>query len=241
MKNLTIVVILVFMTWGCNKNDTNPVVNLPSGILTGSVEVKYAPSNNNSGVLVSLEGTNLSTTSASDGKWTIKNVPEGIFTITFSKPGYFFQQFNNFQFVDKDSFNFSNPIIMAPIPPYYVNQLKSDIIDSTKTIIIQGSISSVFQKPQGVYVLIAKNILPDTKIIQASKLFSYGASSGQYSFLMYTNSTDYSGFSKGDTLQAVAYVGDDAYSSIIYYQTTGYYEFNTEGVKLSNIISFVIP
>ena len=51
------------------------------------------------GVTVSLVGTNLSTVTASDGSWSIRNVPKGVYDITFHKDGIGPQTISSWQFI----------------------------------------------------------------------------------------------------------------------------------------------
>jgi hypothetical protein len=96
MKNVLFTLFLAALTAlmvSCKGNDG---AEGPAGpVLTGSISgyVYLVDQNdsllsNRSGVTVSLNGTNISTTSDSTGKWTLNNVQTGVYEITLNKSGF---------------------------------------------------------------------------------------------------------------------------------------------------------
>jgi len=96
MKNSLLVLAVVFLLMGCNKND-NPVSSdgtpIGPGSLTGTVSLFHYTGEiftpDNSGVTVSLEGTKLSAVTDMSGSWTIKGLNDNTsYTVVYSKSGY---------------------------------------------------------------------------------------------------------------------------------------------------------
>jgi len=88
MRNLIITCFLVIILFccGCKDSTTSPGID---GTMIGYVVAHdtVGPSNN-SGVKISLEGTNYSTLSDSSGRWEMTNIPPGTYTIAFTKDNY---------------------------------------------------------------------------------------------------------------------------------------------------------
>lgn len=77
-----------------------------TGSIAGSVTLHnstwgtpHLPPGTYGGVTVSLEGTNLSTTTASDGTWKIDGVPKGVYNVSFTKEGFGPQKIFSYQFI----------------------------------------------------------------------------------------------------------------------------------------------
>jgi hypothetical protein len=87
---LSITIIFLFV-YSCDK-DSNPViVNGKPGDIIGHVMIEnyYWDENvDNSNIKVSLNESDITTLTDYDGKWTLKNVPAGVYDIIFSKQGF---------------------------------------------------------------------------------------------------------------------------------------------------------
>lgn len=239
MKILSVVLVFGLLIIGCNK-ESNPVNNLPTGNIKGTVTILNEPNNNNSGVKIALDGTNYSAISSREGNYEIKNVPEGSYLLSFFKQGYFIMNFDNFKVFGNKTHEMSN-ITLTSIPSLYVTQLNASVIDSTRSIYLQGNLSGVVVKVQTVNILISKSITIKNEIIKATSSLSYGATSGESNFSCYFNLGYDSTLVRGDTLQAIAFVSDGTYTPEIYTEIGGYYYFNTHGVTLSNKVSVIAP
>ena len=83
------IVLLAAVSMSCKE-----IVNSPStdGIMTGRVipvDVDYTwMTDQYAGTTVSLKGTSFSAITDTLGKWTLKNVPAGIYTLLYAKPGF---------------------------------------------------------------------------------------------------------------------------------------------------------
>jgi hypothetical protein len=240
MKKVLSILICGFLFWGCTDDTVGPI---PTGNIAGTVKLNNTPGNDFSGVSISLDGTSYSATSKSDGKWELSNVPAGIYKIVFSKSGYFTLKHYNFQFVGNGTYYYYQRTL-AKVPSETVTQLNAQVIDSLESIFLYGTLSAAVQSQQSVIVFVSKSPLTNSIPIEAFDVRTFGASIGQSEFSLYY----YPGYnpniitiSKGDTLYAIAYVGDIPYTGLYTNPITGLYEFDTPGVSLSNVVSFVVP
>jgi hypothetical protein len=117
-KGLTLLcgVILILTTDACNRYDNITEVTTPNGAITGfifPVDYMGRPVSDKSGITVSLEGTSISAKSDQTGKWTLSNVPAGVYTISFSKSDYSTNKVVAYQFVGNGT---------AFIPATYIPQ-----------------------------------------------------------------------------------------------------------------------
>jgi hypothetical protein len=85
---------------GCSSSTGSSSPSL-SGSMTGLVALYQSNGNrtNASGVTVSIQGTSLSTTTDSTGKWTINGLSAGTYTIVFTKASYGTMEQQGVQFV----------------------------------------------------------------------------------------------------------------------------------------------
>ncbi|MEO5931074.1 MAG: carboxypeptidase-like regulatory domain-containing protein [Candidatus Kapaibacterium sp.] len=73
----------------CGNTATSPTV---TGNLSGRVVLMDESGNitaDSGGVTISIKGTHYSAMTAADGTWKIADLPQGTYTLTASKPGYF--------------------------------------------------------------------------------------------------------------------------------------------------------
>ncbi|MFM8914197.1 MAG: carboxypeptidase-like regulatory domain-containing protein [Flammeovirgaceae bacterium] len=86
MKKQLLVLIVAIVAFGCKKDD-----ELPTGSIIGFVNL-YSKSGSAlddfSGANVSIDNTKIVTTTDSDGKFELKNVPPGTYDISITKPGF---------------------------------------------------------------------------------------------------------------------------------------------------------
>lgn len=71
-------------------NDIGYVILRPTGNITGKV-LLYG-SDNSEGILVTAEGTSYSVQTEADGSFTLANLPEGTYTLNYTKDGYISRQ-----------------------------------------------------------------------------------------------------------------------------------------------------
>ncbi len=77
---------LIFIILSCEKESSPTITDVKPGNITGILDIY--DSDDNGGANVSLKGTNISTTTNYEGRWTLTNVEPGVYDIIFSKPGY---------------------------------------------------------------------------------------------------------------------------------------------------------
>jgi hypothetical protein len=93
MNKFAIIFCISFFFYiACKSTITNVVPVLLYGNMTGTVQLYdslyFERMQNNVGVKVSLEGTNFSSITDSNGMWIINNVPSGTYTIVYQKKNF---------------------------------------------------------------------------------------------------------------------------------------------------------
>ena len=135
--------LLAFMlalgTVGCKEEP----VAVETGDILGSVLI-YDIDNNlladGSGVTVSLEGTQFSTTTDTDGRWRLEGVPAGVYTRVFSGDGLAPYAMQNMQFVGTGTY-FSGYVSLSALPTFSILDLSLTYNDDSKFYVISGTIS----------------------------------------------------------------------------------------------------
>ena len=132
MNNLKIIFSMLMITFaiinfGC-KGDTGPagpVGPTLSGTLTGLVvltDTNGVQPTNRSGISVSIDGTSLSTTTDSTGKWTFNSLSTGTYAITISKNNYGMTKRINFQFVGGGT-TYVGQDFLSAVPSFNISNL----------------------------------------------------------------------------------------------------------------------
>lgn len=113
---LVVIGVIILTNYSCNRYDNITEVTIPNGAITGyifPVDYMGRPVSDKSGITVGLEGTSISANSDKTGKWTLSNVPAGVYTIAFSKSDYSTNKIVAYQFVGNGT---------AFIPASYIPQ-----------------------------------------------------------------------------------------------------------------------
>ena len=144
MKTIPILLFSIVLFLGC-KGETGPAGPVLKGNLSGNIilmDSLDSRTNNNSGAIVSIEGTTFSATSNTQGAWAINDLPTGTYTINCRKQGYDSHIDLGFQFVGGGTARM-DLIYLHPLPNFIINEISvsSSIID--KEIIITGILNSV--------------------------------------------------------------------------------------------------
>jgi len=91
-KHIILLVLSFIFLFSCKNNDNpNNPTNGVKGNITGDVQLldeSHNLVNDFSGVNISIKGTDFTTQSDSKGKWTLKDIPPGVYDIIMSKPDY---------------------------------------------------------------------------------------------------------------------------------------------------------
>ena len=169
MKNHFFCLSVLFLLYGC-KGDPGPTGTPLSGNIAGTVglyddyQTVYIPDR----VIVSLEGTSFSTLSLKDGSWEIAGVPAGIYTIRYSKPGFFTMKNYNVQFVGGGTL-FLDEQALGIIPSVVVSYIHVSSVDTALRINVTGAIS--FPSSRYRYILTEFSKTPIVK--QSDMCFDY--------------------------------------------------------------------
>ncbi len=119
--HIVLLVLATFFMASCK--DTTITSGDKVGNLEGQVDFLYDGNNaklsDRSGVRVSAEGTSFSGITDTAGYWKIKDLPEGTYSISFSKPGFDTYKNTSFQFVGGGTLWFGR-IAMGQPPAYTV-------------------------------------------------------------------------------------------------------------------------
>ncbi len=239
MKPILFGIICCLLFWGC-KGDPGPASPRLSGNLMGSVMIVDSLNRSikdQSGVRVLLYPGIDSTISLSDGSWQLNNVPSGIYDVTYAKSGFYTVKAFQFQFVGGGNYSFY-PVRMIQFWSGSVTRL--DVIDTSNIIRFQGTINASFARGRNVYIFLSKSQFKNSVPIIGSYIIYVTMGTGQN--FSYDLSRDYLGnvAVEGDILYAVAVLGGNGNPGINF-NSNGQSEFDTEGVPLSNTVSFVVP
>ncbi len=144
-------VIVVLCCWtlifaaSCNQYDSP--VNAVPGTISGKVNVNDEDGNSLrdlSGVTISLDKTSISTQSNADGTWTLKDVPAGVYSISFSKPGYGLNKVISYNFAGNgDAYLSTTQISAIPELTSFVSSTSLDTSNEVRAILIEGAVSKV--------------------------------------------------------------------------------------------------
>jgi hypothetical protein len=239
MKAILSGIICCLLFWGC-KGDPGPASPRLAGNLMGSVmmvDLLNRSIKDQSGVKVILYPNIDSTTSLSDGSWQLNNVPAGIYDVTYAKPGFYTVKAFQFQFVGGGNYSFY-PVNMIQFWSGSVTRLS--VIDTSTIIRFQGTINADFASGRNVYIFLSKSQFKNS--VPIIGIYTFYVSIIAPPNFSYDLSRDYLGnvAVEGDILYAVAVLGGGGNPGINF-NSNGQEEFDTEGVPLSNTVSFVVP
>ena len=141
MKIILYATLIVFLVGCGEKTITNTIITPGAAVgdIVGRVQlynIAGQPLNNNAGAEVTLDNTPYTAITDSSGLWTLKNVPAGTYSITFSKTGFSYARDMKLSFV-------ANGILYYQYPPYGYPSNLFEIADGTPDLAVD-----VFQ--QGV-------------------------------------------------------------------------------------------
>jgi hypothetical protein len=192
-----------------------------------------------SGVIVSVEGKQISTATTADGHYTLSQVPTGVHTLTFSKDGFGMWKAPGFQFAGGGTV-YGPYGRLYELPAYTVTNLASTT--SSGNINITGELSGTL--PSGTRYAV---IFCDTTASVSHSPDHYIFTTSDYipntstTVLLIIDSYywEESGITSGDTLYCVAYAATSTYS----YRdlSTLKYVFPFINETPSNVISALVP
>jgi hypothetical protein len=244
---LIFTITVVLFIAGC-KGTTGPAGPSINGSVSGFVTLVQTNGTtlaNPSGATVAIQGTSLSTTTDSIGKWTISGLTTGTYTVNYSMSGYGSSELADFQFTGGDT-DFLAKVTLAQPPNFTV------ALDTVKSVPDSNSLfvfftTSVPQKMGDTRVLVAVGTSPDVSASNPNDyLYSviYTSTNASLSEHIYESDLEYAGFTSGMTVYVVAYplaYGDAAneYSSYVDHNT-GRTVYTSLGAT-SQVIPLVVP
>jgi hypothetical protein len=249
MQYIIIVLSITLLIIGC-EDEQGPANPQLSGNIEGWVTLYDDlghPIQDESGVSVTLDKTELSSHTLTDGYWEFKNVPAGIYDFFFRKDNFFTVKFRNIQFVGGGTY-YLGEISIRRIPSIFVTELEATSDKSGPNINFEITTSYPDTVSRRIHVLFSLNP------INSSGFIDYILSSETLlpANLVYTasskniNDEQYAlfGLEKGKPLYMVAYVlpiFEDSFSDSHYNPATKQYEFYCDNVTLSNVVIVSVP
>lgn len=133
---ISTIAMLIGSMIGCMDSRVTSTEDLPGSQFRGSVKL-YAEDNsfeiNKNLVLVRLEGTGFETLTDTAGKWILNLIPQGAYTIVYSKPGYSTAKRFSVR-CDGKLPVIVQPMTLAQLPSYTVDEVEAIIKNDSLTI-----------------------------------------------------------------------------------------------------------
>ena len=231
---------LPFFLQGCNSSTSTSL----SGDIIGYgrlFDLNGVHSGSDSGISVSIEGTGLKTTSVRDGRWVLSNVPAGIYTLSFSYPGYGTYNYVGFQFVGGGQLYFGTQSIYQT-PLFTVINLASK---TGTAITLTGTLSGKFPNgTRNVRFFVGTSAAVSSDPSQYLYSLSTAVSSTSTSFSVSISPDDpaltKAGVVSGQTIYFIAYA--EGYISTTYLDlATGRSYFANLNPTPSKAVKVVVP
>jgi hypothetical protein len=252
MKTINPLIILLFaitVLVACKKDDSKET---PMEVVTGYVhyyDINGRRSADNSGITVSIEGDTVSTTTNSNGRWTLSKLNTGTYTFAFSKPGYGTMKVYGMNLAG--GYQSVDTMALYPIPQYTIT-IPVDSAPPAGGIYVYGIFHGTIPSAPGFHMFFGKdsNVSAD----QATYSYDYASSmtgsveSIPFEVVFPNELFTQNGFASGDTVYLVAYT--DYLIKISYNSegTVSYLDMNTNKIVYpninpvkSNIGHFVLP
>ncbi len=158
LSKITIISCLCMICIGCNPVQSDMKIEETLYTISGSVKLLREDNSIEiikNGVIINQVGTNNSTNSDSSGKWTLKNIPTGVYTLSFVKSG--FSEFRYFNIVvDGNKSNDLSQITLAQIPQFTVNNIETFLTDDNTFVQINCSVSKYASQTRRVILFFDK-------------------------------------------------------------------------------------
>lgn len=241
MKNIIAIAFIVVIFYGC-KGETGPAGPTLKGNLTGNVRLIDSAGvrmNENSGVVITVEEKSLSSTTNSQGIWTLNDLSTGTYTVTIAKSGFDSYKFYGYQFVGGGTAQLGQ-VYLHQLPSYKIQNISVGTSAFDKNIIVSGNITSSHN--QTIILFLGKTVsvsnAPNNNIYYA---FVYTGASNSFTSYINSSSLYPYGISSGDKIYIVAYPttngGWNAYTD----PTTGKDVVTSISPTPSNIDSVIVP
>lgn len=239
------IVLLSAVLFGC-KGATGPAGPAGQPVQPGTVRGIVSlytdsspdiPAQDASGVTVLFQPHNLSTITLTDGSWELTQVPMGVYSIKFTKPGYFTENRYNFQFVAGGGTYFFDGVPLKEVPSINVQFDSLTILSDYMAFF--GSVGS--SSPTGRYLRVLYSRSPmDTSMLP----FEFDAGSSIWvdpdslNFSVYGYSIPF----RGSTFYVVLFANSHySWFPSSHNPLTGRFIFDTPGVLFSEQKSVFVP
>ncbi len=240
---------VVLLIAGC-KGDTGPAGPSLTGNMTGFVTLFQSDGSgatDKSGVTVSIQGTSLSATTDSTGKWSMNGLTTGSYTVTYTKVGYGMTEQQGVQFVGGDEAYFLGKILMSEPPNFSVSLDPIKTVADSNAFVVWFKVNAM--QWTEVYGLIAVGTDSNVNGADPTKyLFStmslvdnfLGTPDTSAQEISISESTlQAAGFISGEPAYVVVYPLGTKYSSYLDH-TTGRTAYTSLGAP-SSVIRLIVP
>jgi hypothetical protein len=236
------------------KDDDTAVSSRLTGDLTGNVILVNSDMNtvqDRSGATVSAEGTTFSAMTDTAGYWTIKGLPAGTYSVSFTKPGYDIYKNTSFQFVGGGLLWFELGSVTLYQPPSYTITLdtikprsisRDSVADSISGIYGHFSVIPSDAKPLSWRIIISKDPNPSIDPTTEVDYFDFQSGNGSYAgknpndFIIDLGYFNFSNIQSGQTLYVRAYPTGNGLRG--YFDVKTHSNVYTGYGAASNILSF---
>ncbi len=193
-----------------------------------------------SGITVVAEGTSVTATTASDGRWVLSGLPTGTYTIAFSKPGYGSPKRISFQFVGGGQTSFGS-MALFQLPGFTIGTLTATVASGVVNIrgTVTGSLPDAYRVVR-IFIGTTASVSSDP----SNYAFTMLTAASDTGTIFTTSATSQIfanyGFTVGQTAYIVAY--PEAISSSAYLDlSTGKYNYPNLNPIPSTVVSAVVP
>jgi hypothetical protein len=263
MNSIARLLFLSLLLQGCKENPgpigpTGPSGVLPNGQVAGRVllvdhtspsdfMIPYLPFHDSVEVTIQ-PGTTLSAMSDSSGRWVLKSVAPGIYTIILSKPGFFQYRLYSQQYVGGDTLHLSR-VFLTKIPPNSVSQFAINGPDSLSRFRVVGRVTSPDPDRFILVLLSTRPISTSDRIEYFTYDYWYISHSDSVSIVGYFLTVDpnlYSVYSlfPGMPIYACAIPVANTWGNMPHQgenPATGQFEIENTGFILSPVDTFFLP
>ncbi len=190
----------------------------------------------NSEIIVSIDGTFISTITSSDGRFVLSNVNTGTYSISFSKAGYGTMKIVSYPFVGGGQ-AYLDHVYLCQIPTYTVTDLSAAI--SSSGITVSGKIngaSSIYRRA-ALFFSTSTNVSSNPQNYSSYfPIYMYNSDSAftQNLYNIFTSNN----FHSGQTIYLIAYAGPDIQYLDL---ASGKTIFPSLNPTPSNVVSVVVP
>lgn len=245
-RNLFILVVLcasVIIT-GCKKDD-DPVKPVVTGTINGSVKLyNYygAQSANAANVIVTASEANLSDTTDANGRWEIKNLPAGTYTITFTRWGCGAWKVYGYKY-DADVTKTLDTVALSQTPSYTIYNLNKMVTPASPDEVDLIGMFTGTDMPTGTkYIRLFIGANADVSSLPSKHAFSVRTASTtkDYAAVVKSNTFINNGFASGAKVYIAAYT-ESVLSTSYIDPATGKYWYPNISSASSNKLEVTVP